>query len=183
MRDFITGHGAGGKLAFEQANDVALGQFLPGEQRFGFAGGIKIEPRRPHTAAGLPRGGNKIPTRGFGKLVGLGDALAALAGGFNRNVPRHSPNPRRRRGGVVGGRETDGRIGALARGDMPGLRRRPLRPRFRQGGLVIKRDERERIEAPRMARPRAGDAVRFEESLQTRVGERTTVERSGGFFR
>src|SRR5476651_1249443 len=30
----------------------------------------------------------------------------SFAGGFNRNVPRHAENPRRRRGGVVGDRKS-----------------------------------------------------------------------------
>ena len=83
LRDFITGHRAGGELAFEQPDDVALRRFLPRQQRFSFARGVKIEQRGADAAARLPRGGNKIPARGFGKMLRLGDAFAAFAGGFD----------------------------------------------------------------------------------------------------
>ena len=112
-----------------------------------------------------------------------GDAFAAFAGSFNRNVPRHPKNPRRRRGRVIGGRETNSRIGTFARGDFRRLCRRPLRLRLGQGRLIKKRDEGERVQVPRPARPRAVDVVCFEENLQVRIGERAGVKRGGGFLR
>ena len=110
LGDFKIGDRASGELAFQQTDDIALRRFLPGQQRFGFARGVKIEQCGADAAAGLPRGRNKIPARGFGKMLRLGDAFAAFAGGFDRDVPRHAKNPRWRRGGVVGGRETNGWI-------------------------------------------------------------------------
>src|SRR5208282_1895870 len=71
----------------------------------------------------------------------------------------------------------EGRNRALARRDFRRLRRRPLRPRLGQRRLIIKRDERERIQVPRPARPGAADAIRFEKSPQACVGERTGVKR------
>ena len=125
---------AGAELAFQQADDVALGDLLAHQQRFIFTGVVIIKQGGADLTACLPGGRNKIPARGIGKLFCLGDTFATFAGGFDGDVQVtgiiHGLGSAGNLGIITGG-EGEGRIGTFGGGDFSGADGRPLRARTR----------------------------------------------------
>ena len=82
------------KTLLQQFHDLLLRGKLFLQQIGAAFGDFEIQQAGADVAADFPDGGNKIPARGLGNFFRLGDAFAALAGGFNGQIKRHRHEPR-----------------------------------------------------------------------------------------
>ena len=94
-RGFMRSKCARADLAFVAPGDLFLERHLGAQQLFAPQRGGVIEQGGAKLAPHLPRRHGEIQARDFGKLLRLGDALAALAAGFDGPVEIERGDPRR----------------------------------------------------------------------------------------